>query len=210
MITAEELKSVFPGLSTPELVDDILKNGILREIEAEQQILSSESYIKSVPLVLSGLVKVVREDIEAKEVLLYYLKPGETCAMALVCCMSNAKSNIKAIAETDTEVLLIPVTLMDEWMNKHYAWKTFIMTTYKKRFDMLLETIDSIAFNNIDQRLKDYLINRSEVTEDKEITLTHSQIATDLGTSREVVSRLLKKLEKLGEVELKRNKIILL
>jgi CRP/FNR family transcriptional regulator len=209
-ITPEELKNVFPALNSPELIDDIIKNGILKTFEPEELILSSESYIKSVPLIISGLTKVIREDAEDKEVLLYYLKPGETCAMALVCCMSNAKSNIKAIAENETEILLIPVTKMDDWLTKHNTWKAFIMGTYKRRFDMLLETIDSIAFNNIDQRLINYLEKRVDVTGNNEVLSTHSQIASDLGTSREVVSRLLKKLEKMGNVELGRNKIVLL
>ncbi len=165
------------------------------------------NYIRTIPLVVSGSIKIVRENENGNELLMYYLGQGDTCAMSLTCCMSHSKSEIRAIADTDVELFMIPVEKVDEWMFKYKSWKSFIMQTYSKRFSELLATIDSIAFLKMDERLIRYLQDKFEKLGNKEIHITHQEIATDLNTSREVVSRLLKQLEKRGEVVLGRNKI---
>jgi CRP/FNR family transcriptional regulator len=164
-------------------------------------------YIKSIPLLLSGSIKIIRQDDTDGEILLYYVGSNETCAMSLTCCMAHQKSRIRAIAEEDTEMITVPVEKMDEWMIKYESWKNFVMQTYNARFDELLRTIDSIAFQKVDERLENYLKSKGELTESKLLVVSHQQIAEELNSSREVISRLLKHLEKNGKIKLGRNKI---
>jgi len=167
-------------------------------------------YIRSIPLLLSGAIKVLREDEEGDELLLYYLEQGETCSVTMACCMGQTKSEIRAITETDTKMVMVPVGKMEEWMGKYKGWRNYVFESYQNRLNELLLTVDSIAFKNLDQRLMDYLKKKVEVTKDNRINSTHQEIAYDLHTSRVVVSRLLKKLEKMKKLELHRNHILVL
>jgi CRP/FNR family transcriptional regulator, anaerobic regulatory protein len=167
-------------------------------------------YIKFVPLVLNGLIKVMREDNEGNEILLYYLESGKTCAMSMSCCLQLEKSSIRAVAEEETEIVMIPVQYVDDWISEYKEWKHFILNTYSRRFDELLEAIDIFAFKKMDERLFSYLQKRSDVLGENAFNMTHQEMALELNTSREVVSRLLKKLEQNKQIKITKSKIVLL
>ena len=168
------------------------------------------SYVKGMPLLVSGAIKVLREDKDGNELLLYYLEKGETCSMTMTCCMGQTKSEIRAIAETDAKLIMIPIQKMELWTSKYKTWRNFVFESYHNRLNEMLHTLDSIAFDNMDERLLAYLKEKARVNEDKTIHSTHQEIAYDLHSSRVVISRLLKKLENLGRIELHRNYIEIL
>tara|TARA_R110002012_G_scaffold61085_1_gene160130 strand:+ start:20700 stop:21332 length:633 start_codon:yes stop_codon:yes gene_type:complete len=206
----EELLGTFSNYFEQPLIDEILNEGKLVELPAGETIMDIGQYIRSIPLLLSGAIKVLREDEEGDELLLYYLEQGETCSVTMACCMGQTKSEIRAITETDTKMVMVPVGKMEEWMGKYKGWRNYVFESYQNRLNELLLTVDSIAFKNLDQRLMDYLKKKMEVTKDNRINSTHQEIAYDLHTSRVVVSRLLKKLEKMKKLELHRNHILVL
>lgn len=203
------IKAKFPELSEDPLIEALASQGKYREVEAGTPIMTPGQQILSVPLVITGTLKVMGQDEDGRELLLYHLYPGDTCAMSLTCCMANKRSEISAIAEDDVEMIEIPVHLVDDWMNRYKSWKGFVMGTYQKRFDELLKFINQVAFKKMDQRLLAYLKEKSEALNSDTIHATHREIANELGTSREVVSRLLKQLENADIVELHRNEITL-
>jgi len=204
------VKSRFPIIHNDELLNKIEQNGVFKEVKAGEVMMEYGQFIKSVPLILNGCIKVMRQDEEGKELFLYYLYPGETCAMSLTCCMANQKSEIRAVAEEDSEFIAIPIQYLDQWMNKYTDWKNLVMQTYSNRFRDLLNTIDNIAFRNMDERLEEYLFSKKQALQTNTISITHQEIATELGTSREVISRLLKQMEKKNKIVLGRNKIEIL
>ena len=162
------------------------------------------------PLVLSGAIKILREDSDGDELVLYYLEVGDTCAMTLSCCMGQVKSQIRAVAETDVELLMIPKKKMAEWLSKYQSWQEFVLQSYHNRMEEFIEAVDSIAFLKMDERLYKYLKDKALVNHSEVIQVTHQQIANDLHTSRVVISRLLKGLEKENKIELHRNYIKIL
>ena len=190
-----------------KLVAEIQQQGIIQEVEAGEELLREGQYIKSFPLVLEGSLRVVRHDEEGRELLLYFLNPGEVCSMALTCCMGQQQSNISAVAEQNSLIVRIPVDFPDQWMVQYPAWKSFMMYAYRKRFDELLDTIDAIAFMDLDERLKRFFQNRFKATGEKVFSGTHQDIAYQLNSSREVISRLLKKMEQKRLVVLSRNEV---
>ena len=199
-------KKLFPQFE-PELIEILDKNAIERSFHAGEEIVRTGQYIKSTVLVLSGRIKIYRQNDEGSEFLIYYLGPGEACAVSLICALQSQTSEITAKAVDDTEVLMLPVQLMDELMIKFKSWSHFVIQTYRNRFDEMLTVIDNIAFKNMDERLEFYL-KRSKTDSGKLIlNLTHQEIADDLNSSREVISRLLKKMEQLGKIKLNRNSI---
>ena len=203
----EELAATFGNYFEQPLIDEILETGKLMEVPAGETIMDIGQYIRSMPLLLSGAIKVLREDEEGDELLLYYLEQGETCSVTMACCMGHTKSEIRAITETDTRLVMVPVQKMEEWMANYKGWRNYVFDSYQNRLNELLQTVDSIAFKNLDQRLVDYLKKKVEVTNDDKIRSTHQEIAYDLHTSRVVVSRLLKKLEKMKKLKLHRSYI---
>lgn len=205
-VSVDILRKRFPFFE-PELIEEISKEGEWVTVETDDELMSEGKYIRSFPIVLEGLIKVCRKDNEGREVLLYYLNPGQVCAMALTCCMGRMQSNIGAYADEDTEIIRIPVECLDKWMVEYVTWKEFVMYAYRFRFDELLTTVDSIAFKKMDERLIKFFKDRFKATGDTTFIGTHQEIANSLTTSREVISRLLKQLEKEGEVVISRNKI---
>ena len=163
--------------------------------------------VRSIPLLLQGVLKITRIDEQGKELLLYYLHANESCAMTFTCCMQQYPSEVKASAESDVEYLAVPVSAMDEWLTKYPSWKSFVMRTIRSRFNELLNAIDQLAFQKLDERIEHYLKEKSRSTRSTLINPSHEQIANDMASSREVISRLLKRLENEGKVLLYRNQI---
>lgn len=197
----------FPNIAEKGLQEEIATVGKLTEFSAGTVIMDVGQYVKLVPLVIEGAIKVSREDEDGHELFLYYLQGGQTCSMSFTCCMMNKKSEIRTIAEENTKMIGIPIRYVDEWMTKYQSWKNFVMQTYDFRMMELVRTIDSIAFHHMDERLLAYLDKKAKATNSKVINATHQEIAYDLNASREAVSRLLKQLENDGRVKLGRNKI---
>ncbi len=205
-----QIKTVFEHVLEVNLIRELEKNGKLMTFQEGDCILDIGQTVRFMPLILKGTIKVIRIDEEGREILLYYVNQMETCAMTFTCCMQLKSSEVKAIAESDTLLIALPVHLMDEWLVKYPSWKSFVMQTISNRFNELLKMIDSIAFQKLDERLLNYLKDRSKAVDSTLINLTHQQIADDLATSRVVISRLLKKLENDNKILLYRNQIKLL
>jgi CRP/FNR family transcriptional regulator len=200
------IKKSFPFLEK-DLIAEIDTASTLIELKTGHSILSEGDYIKSFPMVITGCLRIVRLSDEGNELLLYYLNSGEICSMALTCCMGLQKSRIKMIAEEDSVVLTIPVNMPDKWMSEFKSWKEFMMYSYKHRFDELLDTIDAIAFMKLDERLIRFFDERFSSTGKTLYPGTHQDIAEQLNTSREVVSRLLRNLENKNLIVTERNSV---
>jgi CRP/FNR family transcriptional regulator, anaerobic regulatory protein len=200
----------FPVFFEEELKKEILRIAKTYSISSGEIIMDIGQSINQIPLVLKGSIKILREDAEGNEIFLYYLEPGHACATSITCCMSGQRSTIRAVAEDDTVFLGIPIEYSDEWMVKFKSWKNFVMNTYAERFEELLKAIDQLAFKKMDERLAKYLHDKAALHDKSEIHISHQEIAYDLNTSREVISRLLKQLEKMGSIKLGRNRIIIL
>ncbi|EMR01032.1 Crp/Fnr family transcriptional regulator [Cesiribacter andamanensis] len=194
-----------PTITDPQLLAEIEKHAHIMEFEAGQAIIEPGQYIKMVPVVLEGTIKVLRTNDEGHELFLYYIEGGETCAVSLTCCSIMNPSDIKAVAEEKTKILAVPARKHEEWSHEFRQWKDFVSLTYQKRFQSMFQAIDDLAFKKMDQRLLKYLAVKAKQTRTNELNMTHQEIASELGTSREVVSRLLKQLENRKLVELGRN-----
>ena len=202
-----ELDLNFGYLFEEALIKEISKVGVTKSFAAETTIIEKGDYIKSMPLLLSGAIKILREDEKGEELVLYYLEKGDTCAMTLSCCMGQTKSKIRAVAETDVTLIMLPKEKMTEWLSSFKTWQSFILQSYHNRVDELLEAVDTIAFFKMDERLFKYLKDKAMVNQNDVLNVTHKQISEDLHTSRVVISRLLKKLENESKIQLFRNSI---
>jgi CRP/FNR family transcriptional regulator len=185
----------------------IAEAGTFKEFEAQEELIREDQYIRSFPIVLSGVIKVCRTDEEGNELLLYYLRPGEVCTVSLICCMDRTRSRVKAIAEEETTAIAIPVELLDSWMSKYQTWKEYVMRSMQMRFDELLAVLDSIAFLKMDERLEKFFTNRYRSTGLKIFEGSHQDVALAMNSSREVISRLLKQMEKNGLIRMSRGRI---
>jgi CRP/FNR family transcriptional regulator len=200
----------FSSFFEPDLLAELETKSMLMEVSAGQTMLSIGQTIRAVPILISGTLKVSRINDEGQELLLYYVREGESCAMTFTCCVMAQTSAIKGVAEEDSVLLCVPVSLMDEWMIKYPSWKKYVMATIYNRFTELVKSIDDIAFKKLDDRLVIYLKEKSKATGSSLINLSHQQIADELATNRVVVSRLLKQLEIDKKLLLYRNQIKLL
>lgn len=205
-----EILEKFKYTFEPQLLEELKQNAKEVSVKAGDVILDYGQIVRTMPIIASGTVKVSRMDDEGRELLLYYVNSQESCAMTFTCCMEQFPSEIKAVAEDDVELLAIPISLMDEWLVKYSTWKSFVMGTIRDRFNEMLNTIDQVAFQKLDERLKYYLQQKAKHTGSKLLNLSHEEIARDLATSRVVISRLLKKLENDDLLLLYRNQIKLL
>lgn len=206
-MTLDELQSALPFFTDPELLRQILAKGKIHQLNPGDVLMEPGKYVKMVPIVLDGYIKVLRMDEDGKELFLYYLDPGETCALSLTCCNASKPSEIKAVVEEKTTIIAIPIESHEEWTSEFKQWKDFVSTTYQTRFNEMLAALDAVAFKRMDQRLMQYIVTRMKQGKTNELHITHQEIATELGTSREVISRLLKQLEKKRWIELGRNVI---
>ncbi|WP_116125863.1 Crp/Fnr family transcriptional regulator [Lewinella sp. IMCC34183] len=209
-LTTEEVQQYFPDFTEPGLLQVIADQGRVRYFREGEVILDYGSYVRMLPLILTGTIKVSRLGEDGAELFLYYLTRGESCTMTFSCCISDKRSQIRAVAEENTTLLALPQQRLDEWMMRYKSWKNFVMQAYDQRMRELIRTIDQVTFNQLDVRLGDYVRRRAKVRGDRTIQTTHQEIADDLHVSREAVSRLLKALEHRGEIELSRNQIRLL
>jgi CRP/FNR family transcriptional regulator len=203
MLTKEALRQLFPDWEE-NLYESILEQAELRTAQAGSILLKKGQNIKSTMLVVEGTVKLYQEDEEGDEYFMYHLNPGEACAVTMVCNYHQEQSQVLAKAVTDVSYLAIPIEFMDKWLNQYKSWHYFVIRTYRNRYEELLSTIHEIAFKNMDERLEFYL-KRQVQQFGNTIKLTHQEIANDLNTSREVISRLLKKMENNGWILLNRN-----
>lgn len=200
------LKDIFQS----DLVKEIEDSGNLKHFSAGEAIINMDSYIKNIPVVISGSIKVIRTEEDGREILLYYLTPGESCIVSILAGMKNETSKIKAIVEEDAELMWIPADKAKEWVKKYPDWTDFIFNLYQKRFEELLDVVNSVAFQKIDTRLLHLIKQKTQLYQSKEISVTHQQLADELGITREATSRVLKQMEKDHLLILSRNKIELL
>jgi len=206
MNLTEKFKHTFE----PELLQAIDEKAQFISAKEGDVIIAIGQTVRVIPLLLKGVLKITREDDAGKELLLYYVHANESCAMTFTCCMQRYPSEIRATAEIDVEFIAIPITVMDEWLAKYPSWKSFVMRTIRNRFNELLQAIDQLAFQKLDERLVHYLKEKSKATGSTLVNLSHEEIAADMASSREVISRLLKKLENDKKVLLLRNQVKLL
>ncbi len=196
----------------PALLTEMEQLASIRTAKPGTILMEAGLPVRFVPIVLQGAIKILRPgtDLGEGEMLLYYLNPSDSCALSFTSLFTGQLSQIRAIVEEKAQVLMIPVEVADDWMSRYPRWRAFVFQTYQKRFDSLLETLDSVAFRQMDERLLTYLHRRMALTASHSLYTTHEDIARDLNTSREVISRLLKQLEKRAIVRLARNKITLI
>ena len=192
------------------LNEKVYATGQVKSFPAGTVILNMESYIRTIPIVVSGSIRVMREDEEGQELLLYYIRSGESCILSILEGMNRQRSKVKAVVEEDAEIIMIPVEKTAEWLAQFPEWTRFIFELYQKRFEELLEVVSTIAFQNLDARLLHLLRGKASLYQNNVIAITHQQLAQEAGTTREAVSRVLKQMEKDGVIELSRNKILLL
>jgi CRP/FNR family transcriptional regulator len=202
----EIVKKHFPFFESG-LRSAISETGTFKIFDVQEELIREDQYIRSFPIVLSGLIKVCRTDEEGNELLLYYLRPGEVCTVSLICCMDRTRSRVKAIAEEKTTAIVVPVELLDSWMSKYQTWKEYVMRSMQMRFDELLNALDSIAFMKLDERLEKFFTERYRSSGSKIFEGSHQDVALAMNSSREVISRLLKQMEHKGLIRLSRNKI---
>ncbi|WP_268036685.1 Crp/Fnr family transcriptional regulator [Algoriphagus sp. PAP.12] len=206
-MTIEELKSALPNFTDPKLLEILLEKGQIMHLEPGKVLMEPGKFIKMVPVVLEGSIKIMRMDEDGKELFLYYLDAGETCALSLTCCSASKPSEIKAVVEEPTVMLGVPIAVHEQLSDEFKQWKDFVSSTYQSRFQEMLIALDAVAFKRMDERLMRYIVTKMKQHKTNELHTTHQEIATELGTSREVISRLLKQLEKKKWIELGRNVI---
>ena len=207
---SKELLQPFYYLFDSYIIENIANVAFLKSFEKNDIIIDIGQDLKFIPLLIKGNIKVLREDNQGSELLLYVLESGDTCAMSLTCCMAKSASKIRAVADEDVTVVMIPIDYMKLWFNSNESWRNFILQSYQIRFDEMIETIDTLAFLKMDERLFKYLNDKVKLTASTTLEITHQQIAEDLHTSRVVISRLLKQLENDQKIKLGRNNISLL
>ncbi|MEN8187668.1 MAG: Crp/Fnr family transcriptional regulator [Bacteroidota bacterium] len=211
MKVSEILKEKFPQLAfAPDLIEEIIENGSVHRYEKDTVILKENSYVKYFPLVLSGLVKIYKEEENGNELLLYYIKPGETCIVSVISAENDVKVPVKGVIEEDVETFILPKKILYDLRKKYPEWNLFIYNSFNDKFEEVIEMIKVVTFSNKEKRLYDFLVKKSELNNSNEVCKSHQEIANELGSSREVISRLLKKLEKEEKVKLSLKKITIL
>ncbi len=203
----EQLQDYFNFIFEPELLKGIEKHGTLAKLKKDGLLIDIGDKITAVPLLLNGAVKIMREDENGDELILYFLERGDTCAISFVNCLNNSKSKVRGVAEKNSEVIYIPVKKLKEWMAKYETWREFVIESYSNRLDEMIEAIDTLAFMKMDQRVFKYLSDKVKIMRSPTLNTTHQYIASDLNTSRVVISRILKQLENEDKIKLFRNRI---
>jgi CRP/FNR family transcriptional regulator len=208
-ILREKLNDHYATIFEEKLIDEIIDVGILQTIKSNELLIDIGDKMTHVPLILGGAIKIIREDKNGDEIALYFIEKGDTCAISFVNCINQTKSMFRGITERDTEGIFIPVRVIDEWLVKYKSWRHYIIDSYHMRLIEMVESIDSLAFMKLDDRLHKYLTDKVKIMNNNILVITHQEIADDINTSRVVVSRLLKVLEKEGKIKIRRNRIII-
>lgn len=203
----DKLNQFFKFVFEEELLSEMAKTGIYKKLTKDELLVDIDDRINGVPLLLNGAIKIVRENKKGEEILLYFLEKGDTCASSFASALSFKKCGVRGIAETDSEVIMLPLTKIDEWMVKYRSWRDFVINSYDDRLNEILETVDTLAFMKMQERLYKYLTDKVQIMRETKINTTHQEIAYDLNTSRVVISRLLKELENDGKIKIARNNI---
>lgn len=201
------IKENYSTIFEEKLLEEIAQVAKIYDFKEGEVLIDFGDYIKNMPLLLKGAIKILREDFDEGELLLYFIEKGDTCAMTMACCLGDTKSEIKAVAETDVKLIMIPVNKMEEWLGKYKSWRNFVFNSYNNRLKEMLTAIDNLAFMNMDERLLNYLFEKAKINKTNHVQNTHQEIAYDLHTSRVVISRLLKALENEGRIKLHRASI---
>lgn len=204
-----ELDDLIEFKASDRLREKLLEYGIPKHFKEGEIILQENAYIKSIPIVTGGSIRVMRVDEDGRELLLYYIKAGESCIMSFLGGMHQDTSKVKAVADEEADILFVPMNRVTDMIREFPEWLDYIFRLYHKRFEELLEVVNAVAFKNMDERLLDYIRRKSELTSSHTLYVTHEQLANELGTARVVVSRLLKQMEDIGLVRLGRNKLTL-
>lgn len=201
------IKENYSTIFEEKLLEEIAQVAKIYDFKEGEVLIDFGDYIKNMPLLLKGAIKILREDFDEGELLLYFIEKGDTCAMTMACCLGDTKSEIKAVAETEVKLIMIPVYKMEEWLGKYKSWRNFVFNSYNNRLKEMLTAIDNLAFMNMDERLLNYLFEKAKINKTNHVQNTHQEIAYDLHTSRVVISRLLKALENEGRIKLHRASI---
>ena len=207
IILREKLSDYYTNIFEAELIDEIVEVGFIDKIKSGHKLIDIGEDMTHIPLILSGVVKIIRKEKGGEELVLYFLERGDTCAISFVNCINRKKSIFKGVVENDTEAIFLPVDKIDDWLVRFKSWRFFIIDSYHFRLIEMVESIDSLAFMNMNQRIFKYLTDKAKINRDVDLTITHQQIADDLNTSRVVVTRLLKQLHEDGKIYSTRNKI---
>lgn len=206
----QSLEQIIELKNAPELISKLTQFSTVRNYKAGEMILDENSLIRAIPIVTRGTLKVMRTEEDGREILLYYIKPGESCIMSFLGGLHDERSKVRAEVEEDAEILFLPVEKVSLFIREYPEWLDYIFRLYHKRFEELLEIVNAIAFKKVDERLLDLLQKKKQVTGSNTLQVTHEQLANELGTARVVVSRLLKQLEERGQLQLGRNRITLM
>lgn len=206
----EKLDSYYSFVFEEELLDEIAQVGVYKKLRESEMLVDLGDKMKGIPLLIEGAIKIVREDKNGEEMLLYFLERGDTCASSFASAISNGKCGIRAIAEKESEIIFLPREKLDLWLVKYKSWRNFVIDSYNVRLNEMMETIDTLAFMRMDERLYKYLKDKAQILRETSLNTTHQDIAYDMHTSRVVISRLLKQLENEKKIKLYRNKIEIL
>jgi len=207
-IIQEKIKDSFSLIFEKELINEIIEIGSYQTFKTGDTLIDIGDEMTQIPLLLDGVIKIMREDEKGEEIALYFLEKGNTCAISFANCLNRNRSMFRGIATKDTESIFIPVSIVDQWLIKYKSWRRFIIDSYHFRLIEMVESIDRLAFLNLEGRLQKYLKDKATVMKDTTLKITHQEIADDIHTSRVVVSRLLKRLENEGYITIRRNRII--
>lgn len=204
------IRNKYNNIFEEKLLGEIIEVSTIKNFKEGDVLMEIGEYIKKIPLLLEGAIKIIREDQKEGELVLYFIEEGDTCAMTLTCCLGETKSQVRSIAERNGTVVMIPVSKMDEWLVKYKSWRNFVLNSYNNRMNEMLTAIDSLAFMNMEERLCNLLRNKAKIYNSRFINNTHQELADELNTSRVVISRILKTLENDGIIQLNRKYIELL
>lgn len=207
LILREKLSDYYADVFEEELINEIVKVGHYDKVKAGELLIDIGSEMTHIPLILDGVVKILRQEKEGEEIVLYFLERGDTCAISFVNCINRKKSIFKGIVEKDIEAIFLPVQYIDDWLAKYKTWRHFIIDSYHFRLIEMVESIDSLAFMKMSDRLLKYLTDKVKINNDVDLEITHQEIANDLNSSRVVITRIIKQLHDDGKIFSTRNKI---
>ena len=206
-IIREKLAEYYSTIFEKELIDEIVEVGFIDKFKAGEIMVDIGEDMPYIPLILSGAVKIIRQEKEGDELVLYFLEKGDTCAISFINCINRKKSIFKGIVENDMEAIFIPVSIIDDWLAKYKSWRYYIIDSYHFRMLEMVESIDGLAFMKMNQRILKYLTDKAKINQSVDLEITHQQIANDMNTSRVVITRLLKQLHNDGKIYSTRNKV---